>query len=62
MFFNFKITKKGLKFMDKTMAQVLRENVISIPLSQIKELKREVITNIKKLEDELNWVMISYWI
>lgn len=60
MFFNFKITKKGLKFMDKTITQVLKENVISIPLNQIKELKREVITNIKKLEDELNWVMISY--
>lgn len=54
MFFNFKITKKGLRFMDKTITQVLRENVISIPLNQIKELKREVITNIKKLEDELN--------
>lgn len=53
MYYNFRLTKKGLKFLNKTITQVSKVNVISILASQVQELNKSLITNLEKLEEVL---------
>ena len=54
MFYNFKLLKKGLKFLDITPGQVTKVNIVSIPKSQVEDLMdKSIITNLTKLEEEL---------
>ena len=54
MFYNFKLLKKGLKFLDVTPGQITKVNIISVPVRQVKDLMdKSIIINLNKLEEEL---------
>ena len=53
MFYNFKFTKKGLKFIDKSLKQLNKVGFLSITESQLKELNQDIITNIDKIKEVL---------
>lgn len=53
MFYNFKLTKKGLKFIDKTLHRNNKAGILSITKAQLDDINKEAIINMDKVEEAL---------
>ena len=53
MFYNFKLTKKGLKFIDKTLHRNNKAGILSITKEQLGDINKEAIVNIDKVKEAL---------